>query len=103
MQTEQLTMFANTPTVDVAPPIWERIASPIGRLSTTYLHRPSGYVVRHCGHPTANFPYYIETPEGANIYAPNGRGFQRLDLAKQHVEATTAQAGATARTKEQSL
>jgi hypothetical protein len=89
MTPNQLSMFDVAPAVE-ALPVWERITSPIGRIFTQYLHRPSGYVVRHCGHPTANFPYYIETPQGPNILAPNGRGFQRLDLAKQHVEAITA-------------
>jgi hypothetical protein len=43
-------------------------------------------MVRHCGHPTANFPYYIETLDGRPIYAPNGRGFTKLKDAKQRVE-----------------
>jgi len=43
--------------------------------------------VLHCGHPTANFPYYIRDVQGERqIYAPNGRGFQRLTEAKQYVE-----------------
>jgi hypothetical protein len=42
--------------------------------------------VIHCGHPTANFPYYICSAQGETILAPNGRGFQLLALAKARVE-----------------
>lgn len=70
------------------PQLWEKTLGPSGHQTcgAQYLHTPSGWVVRHCGHPTANFPYYIETPRGRHIYAPNGRGFQLLKDAKQRVE-----------------
>lgn len=68
------------------PIIWERNGA-VGKIGVEYLHRPSGWIVCHCGHPTANYPYYIVTPNGGvHIYAPNGRGFQNLAIAKQFVE-----------------
>ena len=82
---EQQTLFDLEP--PAAPrPIWERQAGFLSKMHTTWTHTPSGWIIRHCGHPTANFPYYIETQRGSHLYAPNGRGFQRLDLAKARVE-----------------
>jgi hypothetical protein len=70
-----------------APPIvWEAADVARGKIWATYTHKPSGWTIHHCGHPTANFPYYILTPACERILAPNGRGFQRLSLAKQHTE-----------------
>ena len=43
------------------------------------------YVVRHCGHPTALWPYYGVRPDGTMILSSSGRGFTRLDEAKQAV------------------
>jgi hypothetical protein len=70
-----------------APAVWERVPGSLGKIDTTYIHRPSGWTVHHCGHPTANFPYYISTPGSERIIlGPNGRGFHRLELAKRHTE-----------------
>ena len=81
----QSTLF-NLEPLAVAP-TWERWGggSVLGHKDAVYLHIPSGWQVRHCGHLTANFPYYILTPDGV-VLADNGRGFQRLELAKQHLE-----------------
>jgi hypothetical protein len=70
----------------VAEPVWTRYAGSLGKLNTVHVHTRSGWQVHHCGHPTANFPYYILTPSGERILNLNGRGFQRLQLAKSHVE-----------------
>ncbi len=63
---------------------WERYA-PAGTCGATYYllrrGRPSGVSVQHCGHPTANFPYTVETPTKTYV-APNGRGFALLRDAK---------------------
>jgi hypothetical protein len=64
---------------------WRR-GGPAGKLGAWYFHGPSGWTVHHCGHPTANFPYYILTKDGDRVLAPNGRGFQRLEIAQHHVE-----------------
>jgi hypothetical protein len=69
--------------------VWEVVNVKRGKIWATYIHRPSGWTVHHCGHPTANFPYYILTPAGDRILAPNGRGFQRLDIAKLFVEESS--------------
>jgi len=54
---------------EMAPRItWRRIG---GRSSCGAEHehlrdgKATGWYVKHCGHPTANFPYYVETPGGA--------------------------------------
>jgi hypothetical protein len=73
-----------------APAVWERVLGSLGKIDTVHIHKPTGWTVRHCGHPTANFPYYIETPDGRRVLAPNGRGFQRLELAKKHTEENNA-------------
>jgi hypothetical protein len=50
----------------------------------------SGWVVRHCGHPTALWPYYGVPPGGGEmLLAPSGHGFQTLALAQAAVEART--------------
>lgn len=68
-------------------PVWVRYAGSLGKLDTVHRHTRSGWEVRHCGHPTANFPYFILKPDGERLLNPNnGRGFQRLELAKIYVE-----------------
>lgn len=75
----------------VPVPVWVRHAGAFGKLDTVHVHTRSGWQVRHCGHPTANFPYLIVTSDGEQLVNPvNGRGFQRLELAKEFVESTTA-------------
>jgi len=47
-----------------------------------------GWEVRHCGHPTANWPYHLTDPEAPNdvIVTHNGQGFRRLIDAMAAVE-----------------
>lgn len=40
------------------------------------------YLVKHCGHPTANWPYYVLDPDGRTMIARNGHGFRLLADAK---------------------
>jgi hypothetical protein len=47
----------------------------------------TAFVVLHCGHPTALWPYYGLKPDGRMILAPNGRGFRFL---KDALSATAA-------------
>lgn len=50
----------------------------------------SKYFVQHCGHPTANFPWYGLRPNGAMITSgkngTHGYAFRYLDDAKVAVE-----------------
>jgi hypothetical protein len=60
---------------------WE----PTGR-RRTYRHVESGFIVMHCGHPTALWPYAILRPAGPAVIGPNGRGFQFLRDARAAAE-----------------
>ena len=55
--------------------------------STRWDYRVAGYCVRHCGHPTALWPYYGQTPRTDLLIAPNGRGLRTLNQAQLAVEA----------------
>lgn len=68
--------------VEVGP--WERISAGLsGGKGAVWRHRPSGWVIEHCGHPTALWPWAIYDPEGRGpIVSHNGRGFRTLDAAK---------------------
>jgi len=73
--------------VEAPPPEWIRVGSSPFKIHTYWIHQASGWQIHHCRHPTANFPYYILTPDGRRVVNPrNGRGFQRLHLAQEHVE-----------------
>ena len=79
------------PELVTAELVWVRYAGSLGKLDTVHVHARSGWQIHHCGHPTANFPYYIWKPDGERLLNPgNGRGFQRLALAKAFVEAMAA-------------
>ena len=81
--------------LDVAPPPsvprrtnlpepWCRVDGGTGKLGATYRHA-SGWVIQHCGHPTANYPYALYNPEGFMVLAPNGRAWRNLVIAAAHV------------------
>lgn len=44
---------------------WEKTGSRFepGNFGRKYTHR-DGWTISHCGHPTANWPYILEDPEG---------------------------------------
>ena len=68
-------------------PGWTRKPSPYGKGTCGAKHiHVSGHKVIHCGHPTALWPYYIVTPTGETVFAPNGRGFKHLAAAKAEAE-----------------
>ena len=69
---------------------WARIPGASGGSCGAEHNHASGYRVIHCGHPTALRPYYIESPDGKTILAPNGLAFPRLAEAKAAVEKLTA-------------
>jgi len=43
---------------------WTRVPATGDKCGARWIHSSSGWIVQHCGHPTANFPYYVITPEG---------------------------------------
>ncbi len=55
---------------------------------TSYRHDASGWTVSHCGHMTANWPYYATDPSRPNlcITTHNGRGWMTLALAMEAIE-----------------
>ena len=46
----------------------------------------SGFEVRHCGHPTANWPYYVLSTAGEMFVHPCGYAFRLLAEAQDAVE-----------------
>ena len=45
----------------------------------------SGWTVRHCGHPTANWPWYGTRPDGSMVTHKSGKAFQFLGDALKAV------------------
>lgn len=66
-----------------ARPEWQRQAGPSGgTCGSVHTHR-SGWIIEHCGHPTALWPYYITDPDGRPHIDPvTGRAFRNLASAK---------------------
>ena len=66
---------------------WKRIPGVDGgSCGARWLLGDTGWFVQHCGHPTANWPYYGVSPHGAGMLTmPNGRGFQHLKDAQDAV------------------
>lgn len=54
-------------------------------LSRSFSCHYPGWTVRHCGHPTANFPWYGVRPDGSIVKHKNGRAFQFLRDALEAV------------------
>ena len=67
---------------------WERLSEPGKKTSAHWAHE-SGWAVFHCGHPTANWPYYATEPNnpGAMVVTHNGLGFRTLEDAFSDIEA----------------
>lgn len=67
---------------------WVRLSPPGDKLSAHWRHHASGFEVRHCGHPTANWPYYVEHPSrpGVMLVTESRFGFRRLAEAQAAVE-----------------
>lgn len=68
---------------------WERLSAPGDKLGARWRHTASGWEVKHCGHPTANWPYYAVDPEhpAACTMTHNGRGFLGLAAAFDAIES----------------
>ena len=69
-------------------PGWIRLSEPGRKLDALYEHVTSGWRIRHCGHPTANCPYYAEDPAhpGTCTVTHNGQGFRTLEVALDSIE-----------------
>lgn len=65
---------------------WRRLDNgAAGKLGARYGHR-DGWVIEHCGHPTALWPYALISPTGELLTNPkNGRAFRTLMDAAQEV------------------
>ena len=84
-----------------ARPGWVAYGNRPGR---RYEYLESGWWVLHCGHPTALYPYYAETPEGKMILHPQTkRGFTLLVDAQAHVESLVAEREASTERKFQGV
>src|SRR5574340_761229 len=68
---------------------WQATGSKCSRRYTLFVDgRLAGVRVCHCGHPTALWPYYIETADTEWIFiAPTGRAFHDVATAKEHALA----------------
>ena len=64
------------------PSSWTRLTT---GFPPSYSH-PNGYEVHHCGHQTANYPYYLVTPAGLMVVSHNGHGFVRAAWAQEVAE-----------------
>lgn len=71
---------------------WVRMSEPGDKTGARWRHVRSGWEVRHCGHPTANWPYYAVDPEHqeCTTVTHNGLGFQSLTAAIGAVEHVLA-------------
>jgi hypothetical protein len=66
--------------------MWIKRSAPGDKCGGAWRHT-SGWEVRHCGHPTANWPYYIEHPDRKEIVVSfNGLGFKTSKVARGVVE-----------------
>lgn len=54
----------------------------------------SGWRVLHCGHPTALWPWYAESPDGKMVVSESGYAWRKLETAREHIEQALAGARA---------
>jgi hypothetical protein len=69
-------------------------SGPPERIYGEWRHTSGNYVIQHCGHPTANYPYMILARQADGnarpIIASYGRGFRKLAWAQDAVRALVA-------------
>jgi hypothetical protein len=72
-------------------PGWTRLSAPGRKLNQHWRHE-TGWEIRHCGHPTANWPFYAVDPTHPTraVVSHNGLGFVRLAVAFDVVERVLA-------------
>ena len=66
---------------------WTRLSQPGDKCSTRWVHDASHWQLRHCGHPTANWPYYLINPTSlCTVVSFNGKGFKTIEVCMNAVE-----------------
>lgn len=66
---------------------WTRLSQPGNKCRTHWVHDASNWQLRHCGHPTANWPYYLINPTSlCTVVSFNGLGFKTLAVSMDAVE-----------------
>jgi hypothetical protein len=61
-----------------------------GKIGRFDRHDATGWEVHHCGHPTANWPWYAISPEGESVASDGGYAWRKLDVARTHIEELVA-------------
>lgn len=71
---------------------WTPLHPPGASKTCIEYQHASGWIVRHCGHPTANWPYYGVSADGSAtlVVTHNGKGFKGLLAAMTQIEAHLA-------------
>jgi hypothetical protein len=71
---------------------WTRLSDPKRSKCSQRWKHDSGYEVTHCGHPTANWPWYVASPAdpGLCLVADHGHAFRLLSEAMDAVEGLAA-------------
>ena len=75
--------FLNAIPRKVTVDAWERVQPEVSAFPR-YFH-VSGWVIVHCGHPTAHNPYYAVDPDGVTHYAESGRPWRKVDECKREL------------------
>lgn len=60
---------------------WSQTQPNLPRTSALYEH-DSGWIIVHCGHPTALRPYYAISPAGDEVFDDDGGGWRTVKAAK---------------------
>ena len=67
------------------------VTEQIAKTKYIVLEHASGWKITHCGHPTANWPYYLAAPDRTEtIVSHNGRGFVSIAICKDVVSKILA-------------
>ena len=71
---------------------WTRISATKRKTDAHWIHKASGFQILHCGHPTANWPYYAIDPAdpGRTTVTHNGLGFRTLKDAFDQIDGVIA-------------
>lgn len=92
-QATQLTLFAVEPEALAAKPArWIGHRGPWGRNLTWTRDDLPGLVVRHCGHPTASYPYFVKIGDVETEWTYRHLAEAQADAARRWTEAKAAAA-----------